>query len=139
MSLGRMKVADLIGPEVAVAKLDEPLREAARRMTVRRISCLPVVEEGRLRGIVTLSDFGSFAAGEDPAAERTVADIMSPAVVCVAPDTPVDAAARRMVDHRVHHLVVAEGESPIGVLSSFDLVRALIQVADVYDSLSDAY
>ena len=43
----------------------------------------------------------------------------------VSPDETVGAAARQMLDRRVHHLIVDEPDGTIGILSSFDLLRIL--------------
>ncbi len=49
-------VGDLMTPAVATAKITTTIREAANLMRGRTIGCLPVVENGRLAGIVTTSD-----------------------------------------------------------------------------------
>jgi acetoin utilization protein AcuB len=49
-------VADLMTPQVVTALPTTTIREAANLMRGRSIGCLPVVENGCLVGIVTLSD-----------------------------------------------------------------------------------
>ncbi|HET9794429.1 MAG TPA: CBS domain-containing protein [Thermoanaerobaculia bacterium] len=49
-------VGDLMTPSVATATSTTTIREAANLMRGRTIGCLPVIEKGRLAGIVTTSD-----------------------------------------------------------------------------------
>ena len=53
----RIKVSEVMTHDVETIGPDVPAREAARRMRLRKIGCLPVVENGCLVGIVTVSDF----------------------------------------------------------------------------------
>ncbi|RMG14859.1 MAG: CBS domain-containing protein [Planctomycetota bacterium] len=61
------RVADIMTPApLEVARPEEPLREAARRMQEARVDALPVVEEDRAVGIVTSADvLAAYAATED--------------------------------------------------------------------------
>jgi acetoin utilization protein AcuB len=49
-------VADLMSAQVVAAEPDTTLRRAANIMRGRSLGCLPVLDEGKLRGIVTVSD-----------------------------------------------------------------------------------
>jgi acetoin utilization protein AcuB len=55
-ALEKLRVSDVMSPDVITARPDEPVEEAANRMRERRIGCLPVVESGELVGIITSSD-----------------------------------------------------------------------------------
>jgi acetoin utilization protein AcuB len=50
------KVRDLMTPQVVFVASDSTTEDAARLMRSRDIGCLPVVEDGRMVGIVTASD-----------------------------------------------------------------------------------
>jgi CBS domain-containing protein len=51
-----------------------------------------------------------------------VDDIMSTEVVTVAPDAPLAVVARRMADERIHRVLVMEGDSIAGIVTSLDLL-----------------
>lgn len=53
----RHTVGDVMTRDMKTVTPDTPLVEAGRILTATKIGCLPVVEEGRLVGIVTESDF----------------------------------------------------------------------------------
>ncbi len=55
--LRRLAVADVMSTPVHEIHPDAPLEVAARTMLERRIGCLPVIDEGRLIGILTEADF----------------------------------------------------------------------------------
>jgi len=59
--------------------------------------------------------------------EMCVEDIMTRQVLSVAPDAPLREAATCMRDHRVHRVLVIDGETLVGVLSSSDIVAAVAE------------
>jgi CBS-domain-containing membrane protein len=68
--LGAMTVSDMMTRKVVVVKPGATIAEAARLMHGRKIGALPVVERGRLVGIITESDI--LAAFEELLAEKGV-------------------------------------------------------------------
>src|SRR5271166_3749009 len=60
--LDMLFVKEVMTTELITTSPDTPLAEAARLMAHHKLGCLPVVEEGRLVGILTEGDFVSLAA-----------------------------------------------------------------------------
>ncbi len=60
--LETLSVKDVMTNDVVTASPDTPLIEAARLLSERKIGCLPVVEDGRLVGILTEGDFVALIA-----------------------------------------------------------------------------
>ncbi|HEU5073728.1 MAG TPA: CBS domain-containing protein [Polyangiaceae bacterium] len=56
-----------------------------------------------------------------------VRDAMTSHPVTISPDAPPRAAAQLMLDHGVHRIVVVVGTQPVGLVSSFDLVRLVAE------------
>jgi CBS domain-containing protein len=54
-----------------------------------------------------------------------VRDVMTPVVHQVPASASVAEAARIMVDHHIHRLVVTQGKEPVGIISSMDLLRVI--------------
>jgi acetoin utilization protein AcuB len=115
--------------------LDATVREAAAIMAHHRFRHLPVVREDRLVGIVTRTDLlrgqaidpFSSAAAEDPTAQRLVRAVMASPVVTTGPATPLEDAARLMVERKIGALpVVRDTGSLVGILTEADTLRALI-------------
>lgn len=55
--LEQVKVSEIMNTEPVTAEPDQDLREAGESMMEYKVSCLPVVDGGRLVGIITESDF----------------------------------------------------------------------------------
>jgi CBS domain-containing membrane protein len=62
--LDTFSVKDVMTTNVVTTSADTPLVEAARVLIQRKIGCLPVVENGRLTGIITEADFVALVARE---------------------------------------------------------------------------
>jgi len=54
-----------------------------------------------------------------------VKDLMTSKVVSIEPEESVVAAAEKMLENRIHALVVAQGDTPLGVISTYDLVLVM--------------
>jgi len=75
-------------------------------------------------------DWDTFPESEGFAIEvtdpTTVGDIMTPAIFTVALDTSAREVVRRMLELKVHHLFVSDGElALVGVISPLDVMRRL--------------
>ena len=64
--LDTISVKEVMTSDVITTSPDTPLVEAARVLTERKIGCLPVVEDGRLVGILTEGDIVAMVARKDP-------------------------------------------------------------------------
>lgn len=90
-------------------------------MLDQRIHSVPVLDTaGALAGIVTSSDLV-----EEWAPDMGVETVMSRDVQTTGRHRTITDAARQMVDHRVHHLVVVERDTVVGVVSSYDMLAYL--------------
>jgi CBS domain-containing membrane protein len=63
--LDTLAVKEVMTSDVITTSPDTPLTEAARVLAERKIGCLPVVEDGRLVGILTEGDFVAMVARKD--------------------------------------------------------------------------
>jgi CBS domain-containing protein len=142
---------ELMTPEVITVTEDTPVSEAARVMTEKHISGLPVLNPRQeLVGIVCESDIidqskqlhlptvlnlmGNIVFLESSRklekelkkmAGLLCRDIMSAPVLTVAPDTPMEQIATLMAERHVHSIPVVEGKTVKGIIGKKDLVRAL--------------
>ncbi len=85
----------------------------------------PVMEEGRLAGIVCLDDVRNLARGDR--GKKKVADIMTPRseLVTVSPEDEAHQALRALAEKDIRQLVVMDGEQMIGLVRRRDIVRYL--------------
>lgn len=112
----------LMGPSVICVSPDDPISRARQLMLGLRHHGLPVVDrEGMVVGIITSSDLVEQWPTLEP-----VETAMSRPVLTIDLRASAAEAAILMFEAGVHHLVVTRDERPVGVVSSFDLLQALI-------------
>jgi len=104
----------------------ESIDSAVRLMTEHGISSLVVTSEGVLHGIITERDVLTRVVAKGlRASEATVVDIMSPSLITITPDTPLEQANVIMVEKRIKKLPVVEPSTHrlLGILSATDFIR----------------
>lgn len=84
------------------------IREAAQLMTEHRISSLPVLEKGRLCGILTDRDIRSRAVAPGLDTGLRVTEIMTPSPLTLTPDASLFDAVLLMTREGIHHLPITE-------------------------------
>jgi acetoin utilization protein AcuB len=108
-----------------------PAGAALGFMEKRGIRRLPVVEDGRLVGIVTRSDLVA-ALGTDRSPhrgeDRSVGEVMTRHPFTVEQEDPLEKAAALMCDKKVSGLPVVDGETVAGIITESDVFRALCQI-----------
>ncbi|KUJ93243.1 MAG: hypothetical protein XD40_1581 [Archaeoglobus fulgidus] len=111
-----MVEAYTISPETAI-------EEAARIMMDKGINHIPVVEEGRLVGIITSWDIAKAVARNRKGAVKS---IMTRNVIYTHPDEPVEVAARKMEQNNISALPVVDSRKRVlGIVTSEDLSKLI--------------
>ena len=119
-----MLVRDAMSTDVLTVGPTHSLREAASRMSARKVGAAVVLDGDQDQpGILTERDIlDAVGAGQDMDAEK-VHEHLTSDIVVAAPDWPLDKAAAAMVHGGFRHLVVCEGRDVVGMLSVRDIVR----------------
>lgn len=120
--LDTVQVGSVMATSPAVCSTTDIVSEVEQKLHKTRSHGLPVLEGGRLVGVVTLSDIARADSGE-----AIVADTMTHRPVTVVPSTPVSMALERMAVLGVGRLPVVEEDDPshlVGVFRRDDAVRA---------------
>lgn len=121
-----MLVGTRMTRNLTVAGPEQPADEARKLMLELGVRHLPVVDKGKLVGIVSDRDLASAAAHG-----KTVGAVMTRKPVVVSPDTAVDEAARLMQTSKFSALPVMEGRRLVGILTSADVLGAFVNLSGV--------
>lgn len=128
-------VGELMSSNPIVVSADAPLAEAARLLEQHRVHGLPVVDAlGALVGVVSQTDMLRARATDDLWARwpgLRVRHLMTSPALTIAAEAGIAEAAARMERERVHRLIVVgpDGRTPVGVVSTTDLVHAMVEEA----------
>jgi CBS domain-containing protein len=133
------RVADWMSTPVIVIAPTATLAEAQRLMEQRRIRRLPIVENGKLAGIITRGDLRSAQPVDTTLSyyewralldRVTVAECMTRYVITITPNASTLDAARLMLKHKIGGLPVVDDEGRvIGIITESDLFRLQIALA----------
>ena len=125
-----------------VAAPTTSIKAAWKLMQDRRIRHLPVVDAGRLVGIVTDRDLRRVLPSPATSLEIhelnylldkiTLAEVMTKDVITTTPFTQVHDAARTLLRNRIGALPVLEGGELVGIISQTDVLEALISAAEAH-------
>jgi CBS domain-containing protein len=147
-----MKASDVMTSRVVSVKADASIMTAIRLMLQNHISGLPVTgSDGELLGIVTEGDFlrrgeigtqrrrsrwlefligpGRWADEYVHARGRKVAEVMTPEVITITGDAPLDEAVMLMERHRIKRLPVVRDGRVVGIVSRANIMHALVSLA----------
>ena len=108
--------------EVSSVEPDKTAHDAMEMMTNKKIGALPVLEAGKLVGIISERDYPGKAKGLDkPLREVLVKEIMSAQVIQVGLDDTIEHCLELVTKNHVRHLPVLENDQIIGIISIGDL------------------
>jgi CBS domain-containing protein len=137
-----MKIKDIMTAEPRTCSPGTTLASAAALMLDGDCGALPVVNDGKLVGIVTDRDlYIALATRDKRSSEITVGEVVQTPVYTCEPEDDVQTAIDLMKEHRVRRLPVAGfGGTVLGMVSLNDLVlnagpRKAVRETDVMSTL----
>jgi acetoin utilization protein AcuB len=112
----------------------DTLAAAKRLMDAGGFRRLPVIDGGRLVGILTERDIRGYSG----VLERTrVNAAMRPEVITATPADSVESAARLMLKHKIGGLPVAADGKLAGIVTMTDIVKAFLRVLEATEHIMD--
>lgn len=139
-----MKVKDRMNSNVKTVELESGINDAFSIMKDNNIRRLPVMDQGKVIGIVTLSDLNraapSFATSLSIyelnylLARIKIRDVMPKGqnLMTVGSETYIETAARVMRDNKISGLPVVDDGKLVGIITETDLFDALIEIMGVH-------
>jgi acetoin utilization protein AcuB len=126
-----MLVRDVMRSPAVSVSAGTSLQDAYRTMREKNIRHLPVLDGGRLVGVVTDRDLrlATSSLAPDPfPADSEVSRVMSRRPLTAASWDPVEDAARVMRTHKIGCLPIVDDDQLIGIITGLDLLDALIRM-----------
>lgn len=128
-------VSDWMTPNPITIHPKTTLPEAHKLMKQAHIRRLPVVDHGKLVGIVTLGDVREASPSDASSlsiyelnyllSKLTVESLMTREPITIAPDATMRTAARLMLDHKIGGLPVVDDGRIVGIITESDIFRVL--------------
>jgi acetoin utilization protein AcuB len=138
-----MLVKERMSHPVITVKPGLPIMDALNMMQRERIRRAPVVENGKMVGIV--SDRDLLNAGPSDATTLSVweinyliskikvQDVMTRSVLSIDENTPIEEAARLMADNKIGGLPVTHNGDVVGIITETDLFKVFLELMGARD------
>lgn len=137
-ALSRRKCSDIMTRHVKTATRDMPLRDVAAIMRDGDMGSVPVVEDGRLVGIVTDRDIVVRALADGKDASTPVASAMTTEIFSVKPDDFVFEAVRLMGDKQVRRIPVVSDDGQLaGIIAMADVALEVEDDREIAETLEE--
>jgi CBS domain-containing protein len=133
LTLAAATAEELMTPNPRCIPEDASLAEAIALLTDRGLNAAPVIDEaGHPRGVISRDDIliherERLTSASESADWDRVADLMTPTLFSVTPDTPARLVVQQLLGLKVQQLfVVDQTGAVVGSVSSMDVLRHLV-------------
>ena len=138
-----MKVTDILrikGSTLYTAQPDQALADAVKTMAELDIGSLPVMEHGDLVGMLTFREvINAIVANGGSVGECRVRGVMDDAPLTCTPETEIDEVRRMMLERHARYMPVMEQRTMMGVISLYDVAKAVVDAQDFENRMLKAY
>lgn len=133
----RVPVSTIMTQHLITAEVNDDLRHVSRLFKENHIRHLPIVSGKKLVGIISKSDimrlsFGDIFEGQDNAGNAvfdmlTLEQVMSKNPLVISEDENIKDVAEKFTNVEFHALPVVKDEKVVGIVSTTDLIKYLIE------------
>jgi CBS domain-containing protein len=138
-----MKVSDILrvkGSALFTVSPDSTLWSAVQAMAENDIGSVVVMDHGDLVGMLTFREvIRQLHANQGRVGERLVRNVMDDAPLTVTPATDVMEVRRLMLERHARYLPVMDGRTLLGVISFYDVAKAVLEAQSFENKLLKAY
>ena len=123
-SIPKQTVGDIASKNVISLKIDCDLREAARLFSENGIDGAPVMKNGKVVGVFTVTDLIQAIAEDND--EATVGDLMSTKVIIINEDLKIAKAIEILFKKSISRLIIADNDNNLlGIVTRTDLINSI--------------
>ncbi|QPF74255.1 CBS domain-containing protein [Roseateles sp. DAIF2] len=138
-----MKVVDILrvkGGTLFTVTPDEQLAQAIATMAERDIGSLVVMEHGDLVGMLTFREvISAVVANGGSVGGSLVRKVMDDHPLTCTPETEIDEVRRMMLGRHARYMPVLNGRTLMGVISFYDVAKAVVDSQDFENRMLKAY
>jgi CBS domain-containing protein len=138
-----MKVSDILrvkGGTLYTVSPEQPLAEAVTTMAERDIGSLVVMGHGELVGMLTFREvILALVKNGGSVGTTRVRSVMDDAPLTCTPDTEIDEVRRMMLERHARYLPVMTQKVLMGVISFYDVAKAVVESQDFENRMLKAY
>lgn len=137
-AISRLRASEIMTKSVRTATREMSLREVAAMMRDGDMGAVPVVDGGKLIGIVTDRDIVVRAVAVGKTTDTPIGEVMTTELVTVAPDDFVFEAIRLMGDKQVRRIpVVSKDGSLAGIIAMADVALEMEDEKEIAETLEE--
>ena len=123
-SIPKQTVGDIASKNVISLKIDCGLREAARLFSENGIDGAPVMKNGKVVGVFTVTDLIQAIAEDND--EATVGDLMSTKVIIINENLKIAKAIEILFKKSISRLIIADNDNNLlGIVTRTDLINSI--------------
>jgi CBS domain-containing protein len=138
-----MKVSDILrvkGGTLFTVSPDQPLADAVATMADRDIGSLVVMDHGELTGMLTFREvILSIVKNGGSIGSTTIRSVMDDSPLSCTPETEMDEVRRMMLERHARYMPVMTQRTLMGVISFYDVARAVVDSQDFENRMLKAY
>jgi CBS domain-containing protein len=138
-----MKVIDILrvkGGTLYTVSPDQPLADAVATMADRDIGSLVVMNHGELAGMLTFREvILSIVKNGGSVGNTTIRSVMDDSPLSCTPETEMDEVRRMMLERHARYMPVMTQRTLMGVISFYDVARAVVDSQDFENRMLKAY
>ncbi len=137
-AISRMRVSEIMTKSVRTASRDSSLREVATIMREGDMGAVPVVDAGKLIGIVTDRDIVVRGVADEVSNDSPIGDVMTTELFTVKPDDFAFEAIRLMGDKQVRRIPVVNSDGSLaGIVAMADIALEMEDEQEIASTLEE--
>ena len=138
-----LKVSEILrvkGDILYTSTPDTPISRAIETMSEQDVGSLVIMEHGELVGLLSFREIiRHLHQHGDKGLSYTIRSIMNDAPISVTPNTSIDEVQRLMLYKHARYVPVMDGPMLLGVISFYDLAKALVEAEQFENQMLKAY
>jgi CBS domain-containing protein len=138
-----MKVSDILrvkGGTLFTVQADEPLARAMNDMAEKDIGSLVVMSHGSLVGMLTFREvIRQLVKNGGQIGQALVQEAMDATPQTCTSDNDIDEVRRMMLEHHARYMPIMDGAMLMGVISFYDVAKAVVESQDFENKMLKAY